>query len=61
MTVGAHRRRLNVRLPPPQCVQCDKEPQLPGREDKLGINCATYKDRSLARVSRKGKSRPGDD
>jgi hypothetical protein len=61
MTVGAHRRRLNVRPPPPRCIQCDKEDQIPGRSDKLGINCATYKDRSAAKIAKAGKPRPGDD
>jgi hypothetical protein len=60
MSVGAHRRRLNARPPAPRCVQCLKEDQIPGREDKLGNNCATYKDRSLAKVT-KTKSRRGDD
>lgn len=61
MSVSAHRRRLQVRLPTPKCIQCDKEPQLPNRADKLGINCATYKDKSAAKVAKTKKPRQGDD
>jgi hypothetical protein len=30
----------------PTCAQCGKEKQIPERGDKLGLNCATVKDRS---------------
>ena len=61
MSVGAHRRRLVVQLPPPKCIQCGKEPQMLNREDKLGVNCATYKDKSAAKVAKGRAKRHGDD
>lgn len=61
MSAGSHKRRLNARPPAPKCVQCNRELQIPGRADKLGVNCATYKDRSAAKVAKGKAKRHGDD
>jgi hypothetical protein len=61
MSVGSHRRRLVPRPPEPRCIQCQLEDQIPNRPDKLGINCATYKDKSLAKVAKGKTKRQGDD
>ena len=56
MSVGAHRRRQYPKKPTPKCVQCNKEDQLPNRADKLGLNCATFRDRAAAKLEKHRKA-----
>jgi hypothetical protein len=58
--VDAYRRRQRFSPPLPKCVQCNLEPRVLSRADKLGKNCGEYADKSKAKVSKK-TSRPGDD
>lgn len=59
--VDAYRRRQTFHPGLPKCTQCNREPQIPNRADKLGRNCAEYKDKAAAKVAKKGQHRPGDD
>jgi hypothetical protein len=52
------RRRNLQKPPPPKCKGCGVEKSITGRPDGLGLNCGTFKDRSLAKAEKSKKAKP---